>query len=263
MRKKIIGSDFDGTLNRGGKISVEDLDAIARFRAAGGLFGIVTGRSILDGFGQFRCNADYTVDFVIGLNGSRIVDGNNRLLSESPMDAHTPVPAFGGKPLLRAVVEDLLQHCKSYVGITASDRRIEVHADYPEGHNEYRPWTEIDTFDTFTMVNSIMDTADAVTEFFQSGFISRYEGLMNPLQNGRCIDIPVWGMDKGKGLSVYASLVGVDEDDIWAVGDNWNDTAMLTRFHGCAMQNGAQGVKDLSEHIVSGICDVVELAMKD
>ena len=39
----ILASDFDGTLNHGG-ISQRSRDAIAAFRAAGNLFGIVTGR---------------------------------------------------------------------------------------------------------------------------------------------------------------------------------------------------------------------------
>ena len=39
----IVGSDFDGTLNRGG-VSEQDRDAIHRFRQAGNRFGLVTGR---------------------------------------------------------------------------------------------------------------------------------------------------------------------------------------------------------------------------
>ena len=49
---KIIASDFDGTLNYHG-ISAEDTAAIAKFRAAGNKFGIVTGRDLEWHFGLF------------------------------------------------------------------------------------------------------------------------------------------------------------------------------------------------------------------
>ena len=41
---KVAASDYDGTLLRGGKIDAETKDAIARWRAAGHKFGVVSGR---------------------------------------------------------------------------------------------------------------------------------------------------------------------------------------------------------------------------
>ena len=40
---KLIGSDYDGTLNHGG-IDEAKLSAIRRWREAGNLFGVVSGR---------------------------------------------------------------------------------------------------------------------------------------------------------------------------------------------------------------------------
>ena len=39
----ILATDYDGTLSRGG-VSQRNKDAIERFRKAGNLFGVVTGR---------------------------------------------------------------------------------------------------------------------------------------------------------------------------------------------------------------------------
>lgn len=262
MKKKIIGSDYDGTLNRGSGITEEDADAIARFRAAGGLFGIVTGRSLYTGLEQFLNGSFLQIDFIIALNGSQIVDGSGHMLNETPIDAKKPLP--DGRPLLRALVSDIMEAGGTFVGITASDRRIEVVPSYPDGYGDYyRPHAEIDSFDTFLMVNTAMASEKKTVSFLENELRPRYRGYMNPLQNGQCIDIPAWGIDKGEGLSRYAALVGVGEDDIYCAGDNWNDLAMLTRFHGCAMRNGAEGVKERSEHIVDTISDVVALAMKD
>ena len=55
----------------------------------------------------------------------------------------------------------------------------------------------------------------------------------------------------------------MDRGDIWSVGDNYNDLAMIEPFHGCAMINGVDAVKEAAEYTVSSIAEVVELAMKD
>ena len=41
---KVAASDYDGTLLRGGKIDAETKEGIARWRAAGHKFGVVSGR---------------------------------------------------------------------------------------------------------------------------------------------------------------------------------------------------------------------------
>lgn len=43
---KILASDYDGTLRVNEKVESYDLDMIHKHRAAGNLFGLVTGRSM-------------------------------------------------------------------------------------------------------------------------------------------------------------------------------------------------------------------------
>ena len=56
--------------------------------------------------------------------------------------------------------------------------------------------------------------------------------------------------------------MGVDADNIFTAGDNYNDLPMLRRYHGCAMASGVQAAKDVSEFICRDIAEVVEIAMK-
>ena len=71
----ILASDYDGTLNRGG-ISARDLEAVARFREAGNVFVIVSGR---DGhMYEYECKGRIKLDYVLGMNGGivTIADGD-------------------------------------------------------------------------------------------------------------------------------------------------------------------------------------------
>ena len=63
-------------------------------------------------------------------------------------------------------------------------------------------------------------------------------------------------------LHDHIVMMGVDADNIWTAGDNYNDLLMLRRYHGCAMASGVQAAKDASEFICRDIAEVVELAMK-
>ena len=46
MRMKILASDYDGTLRTEELVDINDVHAIHEFRAAGNMFGLVTGRSM-------------------------------------------------------------------------------------------------------------------------------------------------------------------------------------------------------------------------
>ena len=60
---KIIGSDYDGTLNFGG-IDEKKLSAIERWRDAGNIFSLVSGRgpdSVLELYEEKKFGCDYGV----------------------------------------------------------------------------------------------------------------------------------------------------------------------------------------------------------
>ena len=72
---KILASDYDGTLRTEELVAEKDIEAIARFRKAGNLFGIVTGRSMESLQKEIERNG-FTYDFIITNNGGVIYDGD-------------------------------------------------------------------------------------------------------------------------------------------------------------------------------------------
>ena len=70
---KILASDYDGTLRVNEKVESYDLDMIHKHRAAGNLFGLVTGRSMESIKAEIKGNG-IEVDFVIANNGGVIYD---------------------------------------------------------------------------------------------------------------------------------------------------------------------------------------------
>ena len=75
---KLIGSDYDGTLNHGG-IDEEKLEAIRRWRAAGNVFGVISGRGP-DFIAELTDKLGDNFDFYASCNGGVAVDAKGNPL---------------------------------------------------------------------------------------------------------------------------------------------------------------------------------------
>ena len=264
--KKIIATDYDGTLNYGG-IKPHVVEAIARFRAEGNLFGVVTGRDKGGSLDIFRKEGQFGFDFVLALNGALAFDADGNMLYDVPVDGSRK---YGDTTLSRALTRRIWELTGFHVGIAFSDgSRMDIHPDYPDGGqirwNRVMPFQDLekDVFarmDTFAQLNTICESEEKATEV-TAALKKEFGEYVNPFQNGICIDIPAAGMDKGEAVARYAARMGVAEENIFTAGDNYNDLAMLERFNGCAMANGVDAVKAVSKYVCRDIAEVVDIAM--
>ena len=87
---KIIGSDYDGTLNFGG-IDVKKRQAIAAWRAAGNLFVLVSGRHSSN-VRDLHLEQDFPCDYFIGSNGAVIRNDKNEVVHADCCDLEHLVP---------------------------------------------------------------------------------------------------------------------------------------------------------------------------
>ncbi len=263
MKRTILASDYDGTFSRGG-LTEDTLEAVRRFRAAGGLFGIVTGRDWRGSWQAFSREGKFEFDFIVSLNGALAFDRAGELLFETaPLDGTLPV---GGKPFARSLAETVFEVCRNSCGFAALRQRFDFHPDCPDGgtpgRTVYLPHSGLDSLSRFYMANTRCETAEEAV--YAAGLIAeRYGAYLNPLLNGRCIDLPPAGTDKGEGVARLAKTLGVDPDDVWTAGDNYNDLAMLARFHGCAMNTGVDAAKEAAEYVCDGIAGVVDTILNE
>ena len=231
----IAGSDFDGTLNRGG-VSERDRDAIHRFRQAGNLFGLVTGRDYWMYETLRRENIEF--DFVLALNGAMAIreDGSYHYFEAEPNTDNC----------IGAIAAFLGENYRTWLS-TVLDRERHTFATDPSFNRDSTLLpSEAAKLTAFTQMNTAFrsdeDARNAVAQIN-----TRWGHTVNALQNGTCVDIPPAGVDKGTGIARYASIVGVPDDNIYCIGDNMNDMAMITRFHGCAVANARNEVKAAAE----------------
>ena len=249
----ILGSDYDGTLHYR-DISARNREAIARFRAAGNLFGIVTGRD------YYMCHTlreeKLDVDFILAFNGAMLIAGDGEragdiLWSRSEKN--------GG--VIRWVAEHLGRVYDSPVGCVLLKHRTTFHGAYPDGTEQFAPLSAADPMTEYTMMNTWCRSED-LTKRCIAEILDRFgPDTVNPIRNGSCIDIPPVGVNKGEGMAKFARELGVPEDHVYCAGDNVNDIPMVARFHGCAVENAAPELKAAAEAVYPDIAAVIEHIM--
>ena len=245
---KILGSDFDGTLNHGG-LTEAKLEAIAKWQRAGNKFGIVSGRSydfreiLLREFPQLH------LDFLVACNGGYILDGQGNSLYEARC---TAVPFL-------ALADDLFGwgclyiHFKGEIGACV----VKQYEDAPSYVAKERVCLleNLPKVDYFNQVSVQLPSAEKSADMVKR-IQAKYGEWINPLQNGACIDLVPAGVNKAQGMYRVMEAFGCAYEDVITVGDNINDLDMIREFRSYAMQNGVQTVKDLADGIV---CDVTEI----
>lgn len=247
---KIIATDYDGTLNHGG-IDDAKREAVAKWQQKGNLFVVVTGRDMRF-CPEMHRKSGIAFDYYLACNGALIMDKEFGIIEQVFCDS--------------AVLDELLSYlfelgcqwgtvCSQETVVIANPQTADDDADAVVDINAYH-------FTYFNQVSTALPTfedARRVTE----AVARRFAGILNPLQNGTCIDIVPVGMDKAQGIRRLLSVCGARESDVVTVGDNVNDLAMIRAFRSYAMQNGVDEVKQAADGIVLSVTELIETEMQE
>lgn len=241
---KIIASDYDGTFNHGG-VDETKRNAVKRWRKAGNLFGIVSGRGAEDLIEIPERNR-FEYDFLIASNGAVILNKDGTVAAESRCGGELALPLLEFIFSLGCTWASVHTGFKCIIDLDDNER---LEGEFSLETLPVIPW--------FNQISTILpddESARRVTAAVKEKFGEQ----LNPLQNGRCIDIVSVDINKAKGLYKFLELIGADYKDLITVGDNINDMHMIAEFRSYAMQNAVQSVKDIADYEIEGITELIE-----
>ncbi len=247
---RIIASDYDGTLNHGG-IDDDKIRAISKWRSAGNIFAIVSGRSPNDLLRLYD-EKKFGCDYLIADNGAVIMTSKGEIISRAECDSSLALPLI-----------ELILDCGCAWAYVQTDNDFRVYAD-PKNCEEDNEFTLSDMPDVryFNQINTQLDdfnTAAKVT----ARIAERFQDVLNPLQNGTCIDIVRYDVNKAKGIYTLMDLVGAEYKDVIAVGDNINDRDMIAEFKSYAMENGVDSIKEIADYITPSVTELILKELND
>ena len=246
---KILASDYDGTLNVLGEVSRENIEAIHAWRAAGNLFGLVSGRN-LGSIKKFLDKDNVPYDFMVGCNGSVMTD------AEGNATGHSCIPARVAK----ALFEEIYRYeadwvCASYDwGSVAVEASTDLRAD-----DKYLMIDEA-RLDRVLQVSAWFpspEIAHAVRNACEAMFPGQIKGLMPTVQS---IDFVCGGTNKASGIRKLSTCRGLAPEVILTVGDGENDLDMLTdpSFCGVAMQSAMPVVLEKINRTTKSVAALIE-----
>ena len=282
MPRRLISTDLDGTIVFNGTISLRDREAMARWRAAGNLLVINTGRSV-SALEHVVVPMGLEFDNAILYTGAAIVDEDIRV------QCSTALPA--------GVVEDILDFVEGAPGVTVFttglDEDLLVYDTIGSGSELltlFRPATrrELDGREVIGVPMRFTDPEMAArTETYLH---RRWEGQAVGFRNQDFIDVVPASASKGAGLrqlveslaeppaaemsgeaseATVGGSVGLgvgsrppEPVETWSIGDSWNDISMhQAADHSYALPWSPPEVVAQCDGTVSSLADLIDSLM--
>lgn len=236
---QVICSDLDGTLlNSQKKISLSDRLAIDQWQSSGKLFGITSGRSDASIKAVTR-DLIRRPDFIVALNEAEIttIEHQKQYYSLSTLQSK--------KILKRLATESYQQLTITMAGVVfrvverlRTDSKDEISLESLLNNGLSRPIEKISIKTA---------TRGSETYFYQ---------LLSDLNveltiSDQCyVEATALGVNKLSGLKAALGLK-CNLAEVAAVGDYWNDLAMIQGVgQGYAVENAVDGIKDVADKII-------------
>lgn len=243
---KILGCDYDGTLFFNKDLKQSDVQAIHKFRNQGHKFGIVTGRPLSWLLGELK-HYQIPFDFLVLTNGGLAVDQDLNSIYRLDIEPKTALQVI-----------DWFQDHQYHFSISDGDGYY--HSDQGESLEEYfrKPYGEkiydLDHFSTGEAVSTIVLIAKEVS--IMKRLQSKFHREVSFHINQDTLDMSAPLASKEYGMHQMSKFFSSDQ--VYVIGDNYNDVKMIEEFYGFAMKNGVQAAKDVAKEIVSSVEQAIE-----
>ena len=248
---KIGASDYDGTLFRNRTISPADVAGVKAWRAAGNKFGVVSGRDygmLMPQLNHYGIESDYAVCN----NGGIILRADGTPLWQGAMPLK----------ILADIAKTESVRRSFHFAFSAVDKTYLCHER--EGSWIMREATEW----SFPIVKITEDQIEELPQIHQfclgfheaadadatSKIINeRYGQYVCAYPNGCSVDITPANVSKSQGISMLLNLMGWQNAEVFAIGDETNDLPMLEEFDGFTVATARDAIKEKARAVYDSV----------
>lgn len=244
MSKKMIFFDIDGTLyDENKQLPGSTRDAIHRLRGKGHEIAISTGRAPYL-FDDLREELD--IHTFISFNGQFVKYNGNAIYQNTiPTGKLQSLQAFAAEK----------EHPIVFMGSNDMKANIEFHHDIHDsittlgvGHPEFDA--------SFAEQNNIYQALLFAREDEENRYVDQMQDLRFVRWHPYSLDVIPPGGSKANGIKNLIAEAGIELEDCYAFGDNYNDVEMLQYVpNSVAMGNAPDEVKSHARHITADVGD--------
>ena len=263
---KLIAIDMDGTLlSSDSKISLENKKAIFEAQAAGHIVMICSGRShdhLLSYLDEQGISAP-----VSGSNGA-VTYVDNKIIYEAPMSFETartlfnwleekkqPFKIFTNKGSF--CQKDFLSRAKeAFVSFDEREALNRMTLDFFFENQRTQSLVPISSFEEMGTQKDLLVfkyyvyTPDEIVKSSTQEWLSSCDDISFASSWADNIEIMSVHGNKGTGVTQIAQYYHIPLENVFAIGDNYNDLPMMTIAGNCiAMGNGEPDIKAICDYI--------------
>lgn len=254
---KILATDFDGTFYTGEECVPGNLAAVERWRKAGNVFGIVTGRPFQMIIPELRCHG-ITVDFLVCDNGAAIHDGAGNPVWSAAFDPEVSKAVFNLPEL-----EEIIYY------VVATRNGLAAHTQ--DNSDPY--WDQVCDLGRRSK-EKMLELSDVIqistlfegpeqAQAFAKHLDSLFPGKIVTHVNWRCCDSVPYGFNKAEGILRLAELKNWDRQNIFTMGDGCNDIPMLKAFASAAPVSSEKAVLEVVSRTFESAAAYIDALLKE
>lgn len=257
---KILASDLDGTLIREEKISNEDLDALKRLKENGHKVIVSTGRTFSGVESLFR-DFPFEYDYLVLCNGGLVLNKENEIIHRKSINYDIK------DNILNDFYNDgtLLMYYdngdKTYLINNPSVKVSGFAQDFAESFSNRAEIDEALSLKGTYQMMSIFDASGSIEkcEAIKKQIVDKYGEYVEAYRNQCFIDIVPKGCSKGNGIMMILEDEKLSTDDVYTVGDSFNDVSMFNITKNSYTFNHAEElVKPHANNLVDYVHEVVD-----
>lgn len=254
---KLFASDFDGTFYFNGKkeeLFLKNISTVKKFQE-NHTFAFVTGRevnSLIHHIHQY----DFKPDYIACNNGGIIYDKNMNVLYSNPLNVDF-------EKLMKLIEKENVQ----LISMCSKSRGFFRHFIYNEEN-------EKSVYNFYQQMNvtpvSTLEELDKTGIYMASLYCNNDEHAKkvakiicesdlgcSAFANRMYIDIVSKGVSKRNAVEMIAKHANIQE--IYTIGDSFNDMNMIEYYHGFAVEDANEEVKLIAKQVVSSVSDAIML----
>ena len=217
--RKLIATDLDGTILFNRRVGAEDLAAMDRWRAAGHLLVVDTGKSVF-ATRDTMVPCGVTFDYAVTFTGAVITDGDYQPLS--------------ARYLPEGLAQEIVARLVDVPQITVFATTIETDYILADTLHEVSPILQVfvpmnvESMAAHRFIGVPMRVVDdAERDRIVDDLLGRYGSQIEVYRNQEFLDVVPAGSSKGGGLAdLLAGPLAGQKIETWSIGDSWNDLSM-------------------------------------
>lgn len=238
LNKKIVFSDYDGTIYITEESILKNIKAIEEYRKLGGKFVITTGRSIISLNNVIKkYNIQY--DYIIANNGAVIYNSNMVKIYEQTI-----------KQNLSNKIIDYL-NTKENIQILFYDDDDKV-----EYRNQELLKLQVRT-SNYELAQTIEDEINSIFKEDVKAH-SSFPSMYYENENFVIIDIVLKTAGKENAIKQLLEMLNIEKDEAVTIGDGRNDIEMIKEYNGYSLETAKEEVKSVASKIFESVADALE-----